>query len=72
MPIKSSGQDDKFKKSPNPLLNQYIVVLNDQYVDDKASAPAIASEADYLSYVYGGKTEHVYSTAERSEQLRHL
>ncbi len=48
MPAKSAGQDKKFKKNSNPIFNQYIVILNDVYVDSRASAPSIASEAGYL------------------------
>ncbi|MDQ3489607.1 MAG: S8 family peptidase, partial [Acidobacteriota bacterium] len=63
MPAKSAGQDKKFKKNSNPIFNQYIVILNDVYVDSRASAPSIASEAGYLSSVYGGDVDHIYSNA---------
>jgi len=70
MPAKIAGQDEKFKKTANAILNQYIVILNEEYVDSRASAPAITSEADYLSTVYGGKVDHVYSNALKGYSVR--
>lgn len=59
----TSGQKVKFQQSENGIPNRYIVVLDDKFVDEKSMAPAIGSEAEYLTYVYGGKVANVYANA---------
>ena len=63
LPLSTSGQKVKFRRSKNGVPNQYIVILNPKYVE--SFAPAIESEAAYLSSVYGGKVRKTYSSALR-------
>ena len=63
LPHTTSGHADKYKKSLNPIPEQYIVVLNTDYVGDAAVRPEVESEASYLSAVYGGKVHSVYADA---------
>jgi hypothetical protein len=61
VPHTTSGQKGKFKRSADGVPNRYIVVLKSEYVD--SFAPAIESEAAYLTSVYGGKIKKTYSSA---------
>ena len=61
IPMSTSGQKVKFRGSKKGVPNRYIVVLKSEYVD--SFAPAIESEAAYLSSVYGGKVKKTYSSA---------
>ena len=61
LPHSTAGQKSKFRRSEKGVPNQYIVVLDPNYVD--SSAPAVESEAAYLGAVYGGKVKKTYSSA---------
>lgn len=63
VPDTASGQKVKFRRSANGVPNRYIVALNPEYVE--SFAPAVESEAAYLSYVYGGKVKKTYANALR-------
>lgn len=53
----------KLITSPDGIKGRYIVILNEKYIEAFASAPAIGSEAMYLSMVHGGKIERLFSSA---------
>ena len=61
LPNTASGQSSKLRRSQTPIANRYIVVLNDKIVGENAIAPNIESEAGYLSAVYGGGVDLIYS-----------
>src|SRR6476620_5362604 len=63
LPSKTSGHQDKFRRSVNSIAGKYIVVLSEKYVEADASMPVVESEANFLSSVYGGKVSTVYETA---------
>src|SRR5436190_6014379 len=55
----SQAKSDKFKKSHNPVPNQYIVVLEDSFEEPKVIETAAAD----LSDQHRGKLGHVYTNA---------
>lgn len=62
-PTPSRAQKSRILKSPNKIVNQYIVVLDDAVVGEKGHfsiAPYIASE---MAANYKGKIKHVYQHA---------
>src|SRR5215204_2037719 len=61
--LPTSGQKFKFRRSSQPIYNQYIVVLDEEVVGRSAEGPQIETEAQYLSSVYGGTVRGVYSSA---------
>ncbi|MEJ7848904.1 MAG: S8 family serine peptidase [Pyrinomonadaceae bacterium] len=61
IPHSASGQRSKLRRSQTPIANRYIVVLNEKIVGEDAVAQAIESEAGYLSAVYGGGVDLIYS-----------
>ena len=61
----SAVQKSKFVRSYNPVANQYIVVLDDNFVGRSASAPEVEAEAQFLSSLYGGSIRKIYSNALR-------
>ncbi len=63
LPVKTSGHKSKFYRSNQPIPNQYIVVLNQDFVGRFAAAPEVEAEAQFLSSVYGGKVHGVYAEA---------
>ena len=65
LPHATAGQRNKFVKSSRPVPNRYIVVLNEQYEGERASAPVVEAEAGYLSSRYGGSADKVFSNALR-------
>lgn len=70
LPFKTSGHQQKFRRSVKPVSSQYIVVLNDKYVESDASIPVIESEAGYLTSVYGGQTLKIYESALKGFAVR--
>ena len=59
----SQGRKDKLRKNANKIENNYIVVLDDNWVGEKgifSIAPYIAAE---MSAVHKGKLKHVYQHA---------
>ena len=59
----SQGRKDKLRKNKNKIENNYIVVLNDEWVGEKGTfsiAPYIAAE---MSAMHKGKLKHVYQHA---------
>ncbi|HUR96767.1 MAG TPA: S8 family peptidase [Pyrinomonadaceae bacterium] len=63
LPVKTSGQKSKFHTASRPIANQYIVVLNEDYVGRAAVGIEVETEAQNLSSVYGGEVRNIYSTA---------
>ncbi|HMJ08953.1 MAG TPA: S8 family serine peptidase [Pyrinomonadaceae bacterium] len=63
LPVKISGQRSKFRKSENPIANQYIVVLSGKYLEADAVLPVVESESQFLVSVYGGQITKVYESA---------
>ncbi len=63
LPIKTSGQKSKFHRSNQAIPNQYIVVLNEDFVGRTAVGVEVEAEAQFLSSLYGGKVRDVYATA---------
>ena len=63
LPVKTSGQRSKFHRSNQPIANQYLIVLNEDFVGRSAPGPEVEAEAQFLSSVYGGKVHGVYSDA---------
>lgn len=63
LPVKSSGQKSKFYRSAEPVFNQYIVVLDDNFVGRHAVEAEVIAEAQFLSSLYGGQVRHIYSNA---------
>ena len=61
----SAVQKSKFVRSNTPIANQYIVVLDDDFVGRSASAPEVEAEAQFLSSLYGGDIRRVYASALR-------
>ena len=61
----SAVQKSKFVRSNHPVANQYIVVLDDEFVGRAASAPEVEAEAQFLSSLYGGEIRRVYANALR-------
>ncbi|MEO7672838.1 MAG: S8 family serine peptidase [Pyrinomonadaceae bacterium] len=57
------GQRNKLQKSSRPIPNRYIVVLNEAYDGERASEPGVRAEADYLSFLYGGAADKVFTNA---------
>lgn len=63
VPFRSSGQEDKLRKTADKIPGRYIVVLEDWSIGargDNSIAEAVASE---LSVVYGGELKGVYKHA---------
>jgi subtilisin family serine protease len=63
LPVKTSGQKSKFFRSNQPITNQYIVVLNEDYVGRSAASVEVDAEAQFLTSLYGGKVRNVYADA---------
>jgi subtilisin family serine protease len=63
LPVKTSGQKSKFYRSNQPIANQYIVVLNEDFVGRSAAPVEVEAEAQFLSSMYGGDVRGVYSNA---------
>lgn len=63
LPTKTSGQRSKFYRSNQPIPNQYIVVLNENYVGRSAVGVEVEAEAQFLSSQYGGMVRSVYADA---------
>src|SRR5215218_9182708 len=63
LPVKTSGQKSKFHTSDQPIANQYIVVLNEDFVGRAAVGIEVETEAQRLSSTYGGEVRDIYSTA---------
>ncbi|HLA95062.1 MAG TPA: S8 family serine peptidase [Pyrinomonadaceae bacterium] len=59
----SSAQKGKFRRSVNGVQNRYIVLLDEKYVDAYAVAPTIQSEAESLTYQFGGDVKEIFSDA---------
>src|SRR5688572_15867627 len=49
LPLKTSGQKSKFRTSARPVANQYIVVLNEDFVGRAAVGIEVETEAQRLS-----------------------
>ncbi len=62
-PQSTAGQKGKFRRTANGVPDRYIVVLNEEFVDRFAVAPAIESEAEHLTAQYGGEVKNVYANA---------
>jgi subtilisin family serine protease len=63
LPVKTSGQQSKFRSSARPIANQYIVVLNEDIVGRAALGIEVETEAQRLSSDYGGEVRNIYSSA---------
>lgn len=63
LPVKTSGQKSKFYRSNQPIPNQYIVVLNEDFVGRFASDVEVGTEAQFLTSLYGGNVRRIYSNA---------
>ncbi|MEQ1762474.1 MAG: protease inhibitor I9 family protein [Pyrinomonadaceae bacterium] len=61
----SAQKTAKFRRSDNGVANQYIVVLNDTYLDKAVAEPSVRSNSEYLAYVYGGKVKDTFAAAIR-------
>jgi len=57
------GRSQKLVKRPNAIPNRYIVVLDQNVVGSNIAEPTVESNAQYLSNIYGGKVDSVYSSA---------
>jgi len=55
----------KFKRVDKGIPNQYIVVLNESYVDKAVAEPSVRSNSEYLRYVYGGSVKKTFGRAIR-------
>lgn len=53
----------KFKRVDKGVPNQYIVVLNQSYVDSAVAEPSVRSNSEYLQYVYGGTVKRNFGNA---------
>ena len=56
----SAQKMGKFKRADKGVPNQYIVVLNDSYLDKASAEPSVRSNSEYLGYVYGGKVKKTF------------
>ncbi|NOT47740.1 MAG: S8 family serine peptidase [Acidobacteria bacterium] len=59
----TAGQKIKFFKSSTPIVNRYIVVLNESGDGARPSAEAVESEASYLAEQYGGSADKIFTNA---------
>ncbi len=62
-PPRSQGKNDKLRKNANKIENNYIVVLDDNWVGEKGKfsiAPYIAAE---MAAMHKGQLKHVYQHA---------
>jgi subtilisin family serine protease len=62
-PPRTQGKNDKLRKTPNKIENQYIVVLDDEWVGERGTfsiAPYIANE---MANTHRGKLKHIYQNA---------
>jgi subtilisin family serine protease len=63
-PLSVSAQKAaKFRRADKGVPNQYIVVLNDSYLDKAVAEPSVRSNSEYLQYVYGGKVKNTFASA---------
>ncbi len=62
-PQKTSGQKLMVTRSLEPVSNRYIVVLDESTVSKNAVEPEVEAQAQYLSAVYGGRVQQIYSSA---------
>src|SRR5688572_18403843 len=61
--LRTSAQEDKFRRSGNAIPGRYIVLLEDSAVGargDHSIADVVAAD---MTLTYGGKVEHVYKHA---------
>ncbi len=63
LPLKTSGHQSKFHRTSQPIPNQYIVILNEDFVGRNAVGVEVEAEAQFLSSLYGGKIRDIYSNA---------
>ena len=66
LPIKTSGHSDqrsKFRRSNQPIPNQYIVVLSSNALSSSVERSEVEAQAQGLSSTYGGEVRGVYSSA---------
>ncbi|MEQ1764131.1 MAG: S8 family serine peptidase [Pyrinomonadaceae bacterium] len=61
----SAQKTAKFRRADKGVPNQYIVVLNDSYLDKAVAEPSVRSNSEYLGYVYGGKVKDTFAAAIR-------
>lgn len=62
--VSTSGEKQvKLIRSVQPVPNEYIVVLNEDFVGRSASAPEVDAEAQFLSAVYGGEVRKTFANA---------
>src|SRR5688572_19608141 len=61
--VETSGEKAKFKRSSQPIPNQYIIVLDENFVGRSAHPSEVEAEFQYLSSLYGGELRAVYSSA---------
>lgn len=59
----SAQKTAKFRSAEKGVPNQYIVVLNEGYLDMAATEPSVRSNSEYLGYVYGGKVKSTFARA---------
>lgn len=59
----SAQKTAKFRRADKGVPNQYIVVLNERYLDKAVAEPSVRSNAEYLGYVYGGKVKKTFGRA---------
>jgi subtilisin family serine protease len=57
------GKSEKLIQRPNAIPGRYIVVLNEAKVGYDLAQPTVESNAQYLTSLYGGKVDDVYSSA---------
>ncbi|MEP6713859.1 MAG: S8 family serine peptidase, partial [Ferruginibacter sp.] len=63
LPVKTSGQKTKLYRSNQPISDQYIVVLNEDYIGRNAVGVEVDAEAQFLSSLYGGTIRNVFADA---------
>jgi subtilisin family serine protease len=61
--VPTSGREVKLRHSLNPISGRYMVMLKSDVTGAKAVEPEVAAEAAFLSSVYGGEVQGVYSNA---------
>lgn len=59
----SAQKTGKFWRAEKGVPNQYIVVLNESYLDKAAAEPSVRSNSEYLKYVYGGNVKSTFARA---------
>ena len=61
--VSAQRSSSKFRRADSGVPNQYIVVLNESYLDKAVAEPSVRSNAEYLGYVYGGKVKETFGRA---------